>query len=71
MTAPAPHQRPVAVLDTVKAVLWSFIGLRRRADFEQDVQRLNPIAVLATGVVLAFLFVIVLMLIARWVVATA
>lgn len=65
------HRRPIDWWGTVKAVLWSFIGLRRRADFEQDVQRLNPIAVLATGVVLAFLFVIVLMLIARWVVATA
>lgn len=69
MTTPV-ERRPVNVLDTVKAVLWSFIGLRRRADFERDVQQLNPIAVLATGVVMAFVFIIVLMLIARWVVAT-
>ena len=69
MTAPAPHQRPVAVLDTVKAVLWSFIGLRRRADFERDVQKLNPVVVLATGVVMAFVFVGVLMLIVHWVVS--
>lgn len=65
---PPAHQRPVAMLDTVKAVLWSFIGLRRRADFERDVQRLNPIAVLATGVAMAFVFIIVLMLIVHWVV---
>jgi len=64
------ERRPVKVLDTVKAVLWSFIGLRRRADFERDVQQLNPIAVLATGVVMAFVFIIVLMLIVRWVVAS-
>lgn len=66
---PSPHQRPVAVLDTVKAVLWSFIGLRRRADFERDVQKLNPVVVLATGVVMAFVFVGVLMLIVHWVVS--
>ncbi|MFN3610958.1 DUF2970 domain-containing protein [Tepidimonas sp.] len=67
---PSPHRRPVAVLDTVKAVLWSFIGLRRRADFEHDVQKLNPVAVLATGVVMAFVFIGVLMLIVRWVVSS-
>ncbi|TSE28115.1 hypothetical protein Tther_02347 [Tepidimonas thermarum] len=68
MTPPA-HQRPVALWPTVKAVLWSFLGLRRRADFERDVQQLNPIAVLATGVVMAFVFIAVLMLIVRWVVS--
>lgn len=67
---PAPHQRPVALFDTVKAVLWSFIGLRRRADFERDVQKLNPVAVLATGVAMAFVFIAVLMLIVRWVVSS-
>lgn len=68
MTLPA-HQRPVALWPTVKAVLWSFLGLRRRADFERDVQQLNPIVVLATGVVMAFVFIAVLMLIVRWVVS--
>ncbi|TSE26139.1 hypothetical protein Tsedi_00952 [Tepidimonas sediminis] len=66
MTTPA-HRRPVALLATVRAVLWGFLGLRRRSDFEQDVQRLNPIAVMATGVVLALLFVVLLMAIVRWV----
>ncbi|MDM7457325.1 MAG: DUF2970 domain-containing protein [Tepidimonas sp.] len=67
---PSPHQRPVAVLDTVKAVLWSFIGLRRRADFENDVQKLNPVAVLVTAVVMTFVFIAILMLIVRWVVSS-
>ncbi|TSE25992.1 DUF2970 domain-containing protein [Tepidimonas aquatica] len=68
---PPAHRRPVAWGATVKAVLWSFLGLRRRRDFEQDVQRLNPIAVMATGVVLALLFVVGLMLIVHWVVASS
>jgi hypothetical protein len=50
-------------------VLWSFIGLRRRSDFEQDVQRLNPIAVMVTAVVLTLVFIIALMWIVRWVVS--
>lgn len=70
MSAPA-HRRPVSWWETVRAVLWSFLGLRRRADFERDVQRLNPIAVMATAVVLTVLFVVMLMLIVRWVVASS
>jgi len=63
------HRRPIDWWITVKAVLWSFIGLRRRSDFEQDVQRLNPIAVMVTAVVLTLVFIIALMLIVRWVVS--
>lgn len=70
MSAPV-HRRPVSWRETVRAVLWSFLGLRRRADFERDVQRLNPIAVMATAVVLTILFVVLLMLIVRWVVASS
>ncbi|TSE32470.1 DUF2970 domain-containing protein [Tepidimonas charontis] len=68
MSEPA-HRRSVDIVATVKAVLWSFIGLRRRSDFEHDVQRLSPIAVIVTDVVLVFLFIALLMLIVRWVVA--
>ncbi len=68
MTQPV-HQRPGSVVDTVKAVLWGFLGVRRKSDFQQDVAKLNPIHLLVTGVVLAFLFVAVLMGIVFWVTA--
>ena len=69
MNPPPPHRRAVSLAATVRAVPWSFLGLRRRADFEQDAQRLNPIAVMATAVVLTLLFVGLLMLVVRGVVA--
>jgi hypothetical protein len=31
---------------SMKAVLWSFLGLRRKGDFEQDSQKLNPVHVI-------------------------
>ena len=34
---------------TMLAIAWSFIGLRRRKDFEQDVGGLNPVYVLAAA----------------------
>ena len=61
------HQRTGSLMDTVKAVLWGFLGVRRNRDFQQDVAKLNPIHLLVTGVVLAFLFVAVLMGIVFWV----
>jgi hypothetical protein len=48
-------------------VLWGFLGVRRRADFQEDVARLNPLHLMAVGVVMAFLFVLGLILLVNWV----
>ena len=32
---------------TIKAVLWSFLGVRSQEEFDQDKQSLNPLALLA------------------------
>jgi len=56
-------------LETVKAVLWSFFGVRGRAGHEHDMERLNPVYVILTGIVLALLFVLGLIALVRWVVA--
>ena len=63
--------RPPSFLQTVKAVGWSFFGVRRRAGYEQDVQQLNPVHVIFAGIVGAALFVIALLAVVRWVVGTA
>lgn len=58
------------VLQTLRAVAWSFFGVRRSADYEQDVQRLNPAQVVVAGVIGAALFVAALVLVVRWVLAS-
>ena len=63
--------RPMSFVQTVKAVGWSFFGVRRRAGYEQDVQRLNPVHVIFAGVLAAALFVIALLVVVRWVVGSA
>ena len=50
-----------------KAVFWSFLGVRRRADYESDTQKLSPQAVIAAGLVSAALFVLVLFGIVKFV----
>ena len=55
---------------TARAVAWSFFGVRKRADYENDVNRLNPVHVVVAGVAGAALFVLVLVLAVRWVVGS-
>ncbi len=63
-------ERPLSFVQTVKAVAWSFVGLRRQAGYQQDVQRLNPVHVIVAGIIGAALFVLALVLVVRWVVAS-
>jgi hypothetical protein len=55
---------------TVRAVLWSFIGIRKSSGFQEDVASIKPLHVLAVGVVAAFIFVIGLILLVNLVVAS-
>ena len=63
------HKRKGSFLRTVKAVLWSFIGLRSRAEFNKDLAQLNPIHLIAVGLVLAIVFVLGLAALVNWVVS--
>lgn len=62
------HLRKGSWVGTVKAVLWGFLGVRRQADYQDDVAKLNPLHILAVGVLMAFLFVLALIFIVNWVV---
>lgn len=54
---------------TVKAVLWSFFGVRKNSAYEEDTQNLNPVHVIIAGIVGAVLFVLALLLLVKIVVA--
>ncbi len=63
-------QRPASLLQTMRAVAWSFFGVRRSADYAQDVAKLNPVHVVVGGIVGAALFVVAVVLLVRWVVSS-
>lgn len=57
----------MSLLHTVKAVLWSFLGIRKRSGYEGDLGKLNPFAVIAVALALVGLFVVGLMALVHWV----
>ncbi len=55
---------------TLRAVAWSFFGVRRSADYERDVNQLNPLHVVLAGLFGAALFVLTLVVFVNWVVGS-
>jgi len=53
--------KPRGFGETMLAVAWSFIGLRRRSDFERDVGALRPGYVIAGALIAAGCFVTLLL----------
>jgi hypothetical protein len=62
-------QRKLSFLSTLKAVFWSFFGVRKKSAYEEDAAKLNPIHVIIAGVLGAVIFVTVLLFIVKAVVA--
>ena len=63
-------QRKASFLQTVRAVGWSFFGIRKGSEYRKDVSQLNPVYVVITGVAAAALFVIGLIVLVSWVIAS-
>jgi Protein of unknown function (DUF2970) len=53
---------------SVRAVLWSFLGVRKRRDLEADATQLNPVHVLVAAVICAAIFIGILIFVVRLVV---
>ena len=54
---------------TMKAVFWSFFGVRKRKDYDHDAANLNPIHVIVGGLLGAAIFIGILLFVVRMVVA--
>lgn len=61
-------QRKMSFGATMKAVFWSFFGIRKKSDYEKDAQQLNPVHVIIAGVIGAAIFIVTLLLIVKSVV---
>ena len=62
--------RKGSFLGTLRAVGWSFFGVRKSADYERDLGQLNPLHLIIAGIGAAAVFVLLLVLIVRFVIGS-
>ena len=65
---PSAVQRKGSFLRTIRAVAWSLIGLRKGSEYQQDLQKINPLHVIVVGLTAIFLLVLGLIAVVNWVV---
>jgi Protein of unknown function (DUF2970) len=54
---------------TMKAVFWSFFGVRKRKDYEHDAANLNPVHVIVGALIGVAIFIGILLFVVRMAVA--
>jgi hypothetical protein len=57
-------------LQSMRAVAWSFFGVRRGVDHESDVRKLNPLHIVIAALLGAGLFIALLIALVNWVVGS-
>ncbi len=60
MDEPRVTARKASFAQTARAVFWSFFGVRKRKDYEDDAAQLNPVHIVIAGIIGAVLFILVL-----------
>ncbi|MCB1973345.1 MAG: DUF2970 domain-containing protein [Burkholderiaceae bacterium] len=55
-------------LRSLKAVAWAFLGLRKRSDYQEDLERIHPLHIIAAGLLGFLLVVASLVALVHWVV---
>ncbi|MEN3365579.1 MAG: hypothetical protein V7606_2853 [Burkholderiales bacterium] len=53
---------------TLKAIFWSFFGVRKRSEYEKDAEELNPLYVIIAALIGALIFIGTLLIIVKSVV---
>ncbi len=53
---------------SIKTVAWSFLGIRKNSEYQQDLAHVNPLHVMVVAVVAVLMFVVVLIGFVHWVV---
>jgi len=64
----AQARKQASLLQVAKAVFWSFLGIRKRRDYETDSVELKPKQVIIAGLIGAAILVLSLLLLVRFVI---
>jgi len=64
-------QRKLNFFQTLKAVAWGFLGVRKGKDYQQDISSLNPVHLIVAALIATLVFVLALIMVARWFISHA
>lgn len=59
-------RRKLNFFQTLKAVAWGFFGVRKGKGYTEDINKLNPVHLIVAGLIATLVFVVGLVLAARW-----
>lgn len=60
-------KKHTGAIHAMRAVLWSFFGVRSKSEYQADINRLTMTQIIAAGIVGAFLFVMTLLVLVYFV----
>jgi Protein of unknown function (DUF2970) len=63
-------RRKASFGQTMRAIAWSFFGVRKSAEHQKDVEQLNPVHVVVAAIVAVVLLIVLLVLLVNWVIAS-
>jgi hypothetical protein len=66
-----PPRRQAGFGATMRAVFWSFFGVRKRKDYEHDAANLNPVHLIIAALVGVLIFIGILVLVVHIAVSKA
>jgi DUF2970 family protein len=64
-----PGLKPASPLQVARAVFWSFLGVRKRAEHEKDLAQIKPVQVVIAGLIGAAIFVLSLVLLVKFIIS--
>jgi len=64
-------QRKLNFFQTLKAVLWALFGVRKSSGYQEDFAKLNPVHLVIAGLLAGVIFVVGLVFVVQWVVASS
>lgn len=68
MSLPGGPPRKASPLRAFRTIFWSFLGIRKRADTQEDFAGITPLQIIVAGVIGAAIFVTTLIVLVRFIV---
>lgn len=56
------------MIKEIKAILWGVLGIRKKENFEKDINSINPLKLILSGFIILLLFIFILIFIIKFMV---